>query len=163
MKQLYCVYVRPHLEFCVQVWNPSLQKDIEMLEKIQKRATKLVPEIRHLPYEQRLKKLDLMSLEKRRLRGDLIEVFKIVKGLEGINLYHPFKPAPSLLTEGPSSSTRGHKFRLSVESNGLGFRVRDNYFTNRSVKHWNELPQEVVEAPTLNSFKAKLDKHLQKS
>ena len=77
---LYKTYIRPHLEFCIQAWNPSLKKDIHTLEKVQRRATKLVPGIRHLEYPDRLEMLNLYSLEQRRERGDLIEVFKILKG-----------------------------------------------------------------------------------
>jgi len=82
MKTLFCTYVRPHLEFAIQAWSPYYSTDISELEKIQRRATKLIPELRHLEYEERLKMLNLTSLEVRRLRGDLIQVFKILKGFD---------------------------------------------------------------------------------
>ena len=77
---LYKAYIRPHLEYCVQAWCPYLQKDRKCLEKVQSRATKLVPSLREKAYEKRLRELDLFPLEVRRVRGDLIETFKILTG-----------------------------------------------------------------------------------
>ena len=76
--------VRPHLEYCIQAWNPYLRKDVDMFEKIQG-ATKLIPGLRDLTYEERLKECGLTTLETRRLRGDQIEVFKILNGYENID------------------------------------------------------------------------------
>ena len=76
---LYTVYVRPLIEFAVPVWNPSLTGDMELLEKVQHRATRLVPMFKKLPYDERLRRLNLPTLERRRVRGDLVQFFKIVK------------------------------------------------------------------------------------
>ena len=82
---LYKAIVRPHLEYCIQAWSPYVRKDIDMLDKIQRRAPKLIPGLRDLRYEERLKKYGLTTLETRRLRGDQIEVFKILNGYENID------------------------------------------------------------------------------
>ena len=73
---LYKSLVRPHLEHAVQFWSPNLRRDIDKIEKIQRRATKMIPEIRNHSYYQLIQDLDLISLVQRRLRGQLIEVFK---------------------------------------------------------------------------------------
>ena len=81
----YKAIVRPHLEYRIQAWSPYLRKDIDMLEKIPRRATKLIPGLIDLRYEERLKECGLTTLETRRLRGDQIEVFKILNGYENID------------------------------------------------------------------------------
>ena len=103
--RLYKSLVRPHLEYCIQVWSPYLRKDVILLEKVQKRATKMISELRDLSYEQRLHKLGLISLEKRRIRGDLIQAFKIVKGIDKVKVNKFF-------TLSVASNTRGHKFKF---------------------------------------------------
>ena len=83
---LFSIYVRPNLEHCIQAWAPYYQKDTyETLENVQSRAIKMVKEIHHSSYEDRLKKLNLYSLVRRRKRGDLIEVLKILKNREKID------------------------------------------------------------------------------
>ena len=105
---LYKAIVRPHLEYCIQAWRPYRKKDIDKLERIQRRATKMIPELRDLSYKSRLLQCGLTTLMTRRLRGDQIEVFKIVNGYEDVDRNMFFK-----LKEG--SRTRAHKAALVKE------------------------------------------------
>ena len=101
-------YIRPHLEYCVQVWNSYYKKDIECFDKVQKRATKLVRCLARMPYEERLQMLGLFSLERRRMRGDLIETYKILHGMENIDEKTFFRKATSV-------NLRGHNMKLYRE------------------------------------------------
>ena len=83
--QLYKSLVRPHLEYSIQAWRPHFQKDIDLIEGVQRRATKLISDLKDKSYENRLRILNLTTLETRRLRGDLIEVFKIFKGFDNLD------------------------------------------------------------------------------
>ena len=82
MLKLYQSLVRPKLEYCVQAWRPYLRKDIDLLEKVQKRATRLMIKGRNLSYSDRLNRFNITTLETRRLRGDLIQVLNFFKGLD---------------------------------------------------------------------------------
>ena len=83
--KLYKSLVRPRLEYCIQAWSPYLKKDIDRLEKVQRRATRMIEGYWDLSYEERLERTGLIPLEKRRVRGDLIEVFKMMKGFDHVD------------------------------------------------------------------------------
>jgi len=76
---LYKTYIRPHIEYCIQAWSQYYAKDIDLLEKIQHQATKLIPQLANLPYKEHIQNLKLYSLYCRRKHGDLIDTFKILK------------------------------------------------------------------------------------
>ena len=146
---LYTALVRPLLEYCVQVWSPHLWKHINRIESVQRRATRMVPELRELPYEERLKKLNLTTLEERRVRGDLIETYKIITGKEKINPRKFFPMAP--IREGPRA--RKHK----IYKRRTNADVRRFTFTQRVTNGWNSLTNEIVSAEKTSEFKALLD------
>ena len=86
---VHITIVKPHLEYCIQAWRPYRKKDIDILERVQRRATEIIPKIRNISYEMRLKECGLITLKTRRLREDQIEVFKILNGYDNIdrNIY----------------------------------------------------------------------------
>ena len=148
---LYISLVRPHLEYAVQFWSPHHEKDIAKLESVQRRATKMIPSLRNKSYEERLTQLNLFSLRKRRLRGKLIECFKILKGFTNVEFDKLF-----LVDDAARTRNNGHKLKCrQVRSDITKF-----FFTNDIVREWNKLPSSVVQCNTVNSFKAKLDIHL---
>jgi len=148
---IYKTYVRPHLENCIQVWSPHLQKDVQCLESVQRAATKLVPCLRNLSYEKRLQALRLTTLYDRRVRGDLIETYKILSGFEKVSCHHFFQLQSS------GYHTRGHSMKLQVQRSRLD--TRKYFFSQRVVQHWNSLPQSVVDATSVTSFKRRLDNY----
>ena len=110
LMRLYTALVRPHVEYAKPVWNPRLKRNIEAGENIQRRATKIIPGIRDLSYKERLEHLNLPTLAYRRIRGDMIETYKMLKGYydkEVSNLL----PLHSEYVENPDQ-VRGHSKKL---------------------------------------------------
>ncbi|KAL7637927.1 UNVERIFIED_CONTAM: hypothetical protein RMT77_011540 [Armadillidium vulgare] len=114
---LYKSLVRPHLEYAVQFWSPYLKKDIDKIERIQKRTTKLIPELRGKSYVQRLRELDIHSLETRRLRGKLIEVFKILNKFDNVDYKQYFRYDLNDLTRSNGHKLSHKRFQTNIAKN----------------------------------------------
>ncbi len=147
MSQLYMTLVRPHLEYGNSVWWPALKGQRNELEKVQHRATKLIPAIKHLPYEERLATLNIPTIAFRHLRGNMINTYK----------YATAKYNCELLEFNTTSMTRSNGYKLA-KRRCAGVKYQ-NFYTNSIVDTWNALPAKVVSADTVDQFKNRLDKH----
>ena len=148
--QLYKSLVCPHLEHAVQFWSSPLRQDIDKMEKIQRRATKNIPEIRNHSYHQGIQDLDLISLVQRRLRGQLIEVFKYLNRITTAS-------ARGLFDYDLNDRTRKNGAKLNVKH--FNTSVAQHFYPIKIAPTWNALPNEVATSTTVNSFKNSLDKH----
>ncbi|KAK4817304.1 hypothetical protein QYF61_009157 [Mycteria americana] len=144
---LYFALVRPHLEHCVPFWGPPTEGRGPVGASPEE-ATKMFRGLEHLSYEDRLKELGWFSLEKRRLQGDLIAAFQYLQGACTKAGEGPFARACSDRTRGNGFELKEGRFRLDI---------RKKVFTLRVARHRNRLPREVVDAPALEVFKARLD------
>ena len=149
---LYKSIVRPHLEYAVQFWYPYYQKDIAMLERVQHRATKQIPNLQNKSYEERIRILGLTTLKTRRLRGQLIQAFKIIKQFDNVNPEYFFKLDTN-------ERTRGNDLKLTYKTGIYVTDIGKNYFTNSIVKDWNSLPNHVINSTSINMFKNRIDTH----
>ena len=138
------------MEYCVQAWSPHLQKNITLLENVQRRATKLVRSLKYKEYEERLKELKLTKLEDRRTRGDMILTYRLLNGEEGIDYSKFFT-----LSRG-QYNLRGHSMKLVKTGERLN--VRRNFFSKRVIDKWNGLSEHEVTAPSTSTFKKRYDK-----
>ena len=147
-RNIYLTYVRPKLEYAAPLWNPHKKKDIHKLERVQRHATRMVPELRDLSYKDRLERLAIPSLQSRRLRGDMITVYKLLNGFDKVDSTQFFKKV--------ESKTRGHP--MKIEKKAAKRDVRKFFFSIRVTDKWNSLQETVVEAKSIHSFKARYDR-----
>ena len=150
--QLYKSLVRPILEYGHTAWQPRHKTLCGELEDVQRRATKLIVSLKEKPYPERLTTLNLPSLEHRRLRGDMIDMYKYTHGI-----YLTSRPHFNYYQ---GRDTRGHSLKLEKSRSRLD--TRSNFFVQRGTTIWNGLPNSVVTAPSINAFKNRLDAHWKK-
>jgi len=143
---LYSALVRPHLESYVQLWSPQYRKDMELLEWVQMRATKIIRGLGVLLLQGQAERVGVV--QKRRLWGDPITAFQSLK-------WAYKKAGEGLFIRGCSDGTRGNGFKL--KDGRFRLDIRKKFFSMRVVRHWNRLPREAVAAPSLAVFKARLD------
>ena len=117
----YKTYIRPHLECCIQAWLPHLMKDIQCLERVQKSATNLIPALKKYSYTDRLKRLGLTTLQTRRVRGDMIQAYKIMTGKNKIDREQFFQLADS------NYGLRGHSLKIRKDRPNLD--IRKHFFS----------------------------------
>ena len=146
--KLYKSVVRPTLEYCNVVFSSIYSKEEVLLEKVQERATRFIFSVRSMPYPERLKTLHLPTLAYRRQRAILIQMFKIITGIENICV-------DKLFELDNESRIRGHPYKLKFKYSRTNW--KRNSFTRSAIILWNDLPVKAVCSKTVNSFKAELD------
>ena len=157
---IYKALVRPQVEYATPVWCPTLKMDINFIEKVQHRATKIVPEISSLSYEERLEHLKLPTLQYHRLRQDLIFIFKHSHNLIELDTRTHCKICAhnqDMLTPSLSKNTRGHLHKFQIHHHQG---IRNKFLTSRALKTWNNLNVNTVNVSTVNAFKNNLGKDL---
>ena len=152
---LYRTYVRPLLEFSVQSWNPSKVSDVNTLEKVQRRALRMITDQGDASYEEKLKRIGLTTLEARRERGDLLEAFKLINDHNGLDKYEYFE----FVQNRHSIETRNYTDNLLVPEK-CRTNLRKNYFSSRVVNAWNSLPMHIRNSSSINSFKNNYDAYM---
>jgi len=147
MLKLFKSLVRPHVEYCTVAWSPHYKKDKQLIEKVQRRFIKMLPEFKHKKYEEVLEKLKLNTLEERRNRADVIFLFKMYKGLTQ-------PPFESMFQLTRSGQTRGHTLKISKHCTKRDIRL--HFFSERVINIWNSLDQKVVDSDSVEMFKRRL-------
>ena len=161
-RYLYFSIVRPHLKYAVKAWNSHLEGDIEKLEIVQRKTTRIPIGFDKLQYAYSLKRFSYTTLKNRRLTGDLIEMYKVMRSRQSINWGKPLNPRKNMEISRPAASLRGNFLNIRRQSFSLRIRnnfcswatIRDSFFVNMVVQTRNTLPNYIFTSPSLNSFKS---------
>ena len=161
---LFKTFVRPQLEYSAAAWSPWLQKDCDAIEKVQRRLIRSLSDKRGNDYEERLKNAGLTTLQSRRQRGDMIQVFKAVKGISRVNVdvWFDLKDPDNMRpTRANTMITESGETKKSYVMNQSTCRLdlRKNFFSQRVVNDWNALPEDAKQARTTNEFKNIYDRY----
>ena len=143
--------VRSILEYANCIWSPIFKRQSVIIENVQRRATRMLPDLFHMSYDDRLRYLKIPSLKYRRIRGDLIQLFKIVHNIDNVDASKFFKFSHN-------TSTRGDKFKIFLERYNTN--IRKNYFISRTINLWNSLSFKSKNSGCLNGFKNAIDREL---
>jgi len=141
--KLYKSLVRPHLEYCVSAWSPYYEKDKFLLERIQHRFTRMIPGLKKLPYKERIQQLGLWTLEERRNRADLLQVFQMYKGLSSAKFSDFYTLSTSLTTRRHTAKIAKCRCHLDIRRFFCSWMVIDR---------WNRLQQSVIDSSSVNCF-----------
>ena len=154
MLNVYKTLIRPKLEYCVQIWNPVACHGnwsiIIEIEAVQRRFTRMINDIGTLPYSERLLALNLTTLAERRIRGDLIETFKIINGIVeyGKDVFNVSRSGHNIVS------------KMSYDSNNSAVKkLRNSFLSERVKSYWNSLPTSVKTSTSVNMFKANLENY----
>ena len=154
--RLFTTYVRPHLEFSTPVWAPTSHQDIRSIENVQIQAVNMISGLRSVGYTEKLKELGLLSLETRRTRYDLIQTYKTLE-VEGDEFW--FKRVNQV----SGRTTRQSDDRTRLTKQRSNTTIRSNFFTQRVIDDWNQLPSTIRESQNIKIFKRNLDQYLSSS
>ena len=150
---LYKQFVRCHLEFAVPAWSPWLVQDIEVLEKVQRRAVNMVVGLNSRTYEDKLSELKLTSLSERRKKFDLLQTYKILNGFDRVSTDIWFKT----VGENNNRLTRITSYSKNLVAVRSRTDISKNFFSNRVVNLWNSLPIDIKDSRTIKIFKNRLE------
>ena len=152
--RLFRTYVRPHLDYCAPAYSPWTLGDKEILEKVQRRAIGMVSNFKGRTYEEKLAEAGMTTLEARRLRGDLLQAYRVLNQVDDVDPSKWFKMSQDRNGAMSTRHTGGH---LNVERKEANGDIRRNFWSIRVVDPWNSLPEEVKKAKSLDDFKNGID------
>ena len=150
--KIYRIYVRPLLELSVQAWAPWTEADASVLERVQQRAVRMTSGLHGKTYAEKLREVKMLSLSERRVRGDMMETWKVLADESRAGLLIRADALSERVTRGTASNALVMESRINLD-------IRRHFFTNRVVAPWNALPSNVRNCESLDSFKLSYDKY----